>query len=157
MSRETIYSHDPKYNDKIKLPLIFKVNKKLPNYFILQAKDKSNNISNPLINFQYIYEIEEFKYLKKISFFKDESLTKILASYDVDFNPLLADKGYWYKSSHELLCYTKLNSLTIQWEYLNEFSKYSVKNFNSFRPLVEISLGGEEINKNHYTSLMFAN
>jgi hypothetical protein len=34
------------------------------NYFIVQAVDSSGNVSNPLINFQYIYEPDNFKDIK---------------------------------------------------------------------------------------------
>lgn len=48
----------------VKLPLIFDA-KPGRNYFILQAKDANNNISNPLINLEYLYEGETFKDIKE--------------------------------------------------------------------------------------------
>lgn len=50
---------------EIKMPITFKASVG-KNYFILQAKDSSNNISNPLINFEYIYESDNFKDIKSI-------------------------------------------------------------------------------------------
>jgi hypothetical protein len=75
MSKDTIYSHDPTYKDQVKLPIIFEA-KMGKNYFILQAKDSNGNISNPLINLEYIYESDNFKDVKffTIKNYKQETL-----------------------------------------------------------------------------------
>lgn len=64
-----IYSNDlirktTNTETEIKLPEIFEVQAKDSNYFILQAKDGAGNVSNLLINFQYIYEPDKFKDIK---------------------------------------------------------------------------------------------
>ena len=51
-------------NTEVKIPEIFEVQEKVSNYFILQAKDEAGNVSNPLINFEYIYEKDNFKDIK---------------------------------------------------------------------------------------------
>ena len=151
LSRDTIYKNEGLYGYQRKLSVIFSVDKTRQNFFILQAKDIANNISAPLVTFQYIYEPENFKTLKRLSFYKESTRHNLLASYNVDFTPLLIDKGYWYKDSHELFCTTKLNSLTIQWEHPTHFDKFSVKNFNSYTPLKEVSVNGDVTNTNYYT------
>lgn len=151
LSKDTIYKNEGLYGYQRKLPVIFPVDKTKPNFFILRAKDRANNISSSLINFQYIYEVEDFKTLEKLSFFKDSSKLSPLVSFQVDFTPLISNKGYWYKDSHEIFCTTRLNSPTVQWDYPKSFNKYSVKNFNSYTPLKEISVNGNTISTNYYT------
>lgn len=46
------------------IPELFSVSAGKSNYLIVQAVDQSGNISNPLINFQYIYEPDKFKDIK---------------------------------------------------------------------------------------------
>jgi len=60
-------SHDTHFKlaNEVKLPAVFDA-KKGKNYFILQAKDKNGNISNQLINFEYIYESDNFKDIESI-------------------------------------------------------------------------------------------
>jgi S1-C subfamily serine protease len=69
LSKDVHFKNDNNWKsiiaNEIKLPVIFDA-KKGKNYFILQAKDKSGNISNQLVNFEYIYESDNFKDIENI-------------------------------------------------------------------------------------------
>jgi hypothetical protein len=151
LSKDTIYSNANKnmygvtgYENQRKLAVIFEASSNAPYYFILQAVDSSNNISNALVRFEYIYEKDLYKSLTSINFFTDSSMKKPAACYerkeDSDDNIL-----------NELHCRTRLNSLTINWKYKDDYNQYIVKNFNSWRPLAEITYNGEIVEKNKYT------
>ena len=51
---------------EVQLPKIFELKEGEKKYFILQAEDNSKNLSNSLINFQYIYEPNKFKDIEDI-------------------------------------------------------------------------------------------
>lgn len=50
----------------VKIPETFTPQLGIKNYFILQAQDQSNNISNPLINFEYFLEGDAYKDIKSV-------------------------------------------------------------------------------------------
>jgi hypothetical protein len=57
---------DYRWGEEVQLSEIFEVKSGEKNYFILQAEDYSGNISNPIINFEYIYEPNKFKDIESI-------------------------------------------------------------------------------------------
>jgi len=75
MSHDTYWkTHGTSWNDPygVKLPIIFNAQKG-KNYFILQAQDANGNISNPLVNVEYIYESDNFKDIDNITIKKSNN------------------------------------------------------------------------------------
>lgn len=87
LSKDVHFKNDANYQsivkDEIKLPVVFDA-KKGKNYFILQAKDKNGNISNPLVSFEYIYESDNYKDIE--SFDIRNVNNKILGNLDYPTN-----------------------------------------------------------------------
>ena len=85
MSHDTYYKlNGTSWNDPngVKLPFIFDAQKG-KNYFILQAQDANGNISNPLINIEYIYEADNFKDIKSFTMKKLNNETLGVLNYPV--------------------------------------------------------------------------
>lgn len=62
-----------KQQARVKLPEILEADEKKSNYFILQAVDDSGNVSNPIINFEYIYVSNNDRDIEGVHFYNKDN------------------------------------------------------------------------------------
>ncbi|NMC51522.1 serine protease [Candidatus Kuenenbacteria bacterium] len=94
---------------KVVLPEIIQIKNEGRYYFILQAVDINNNVSNQLINFEYVYEKEDFKDIKGLEIF-DINKKKIA---DISYNNF----DFWNKFYSKYEIYTNQKVLYIKPDY----------------------------------------
>lgn len=145
-------SYDIKDNE-VFITDIIDINKKGKYYLSFFGEDNNGNLSGPVV-YEYIYEPEVFKSIQSLYFFRDTNLNSLVKSYDVaeiNYDPNIND---WERPGPEfdpLQCKTRLNNLTIVWEYPDTYNSYIAKHYNSWDPLIVVSKKGEKINENKYT------
>lgn len=103
-----------------RLPEIFSLKDQGIYYFILQAIDENGNISNSIINYQYVYEKEDFKQLKRIYVY-DKEMVKIATIEYPDYEEIntgvVYASGKVGKQFNEI--YTNQTKLFLKPEYKN--------------------------------------
>lgn len=114
-------------------------------YFTFFAEDDSGNISNPYI-YEYVYEPDIFKQVSKLVFYEDASLSKPLLGYNVDFSA--EPNNYEHRP---IECKTKLNNLTLYWEYPNAYNNYVVETSNAWGSLITKTSDGNIVSNTDYT------
>jgi len=140
-------------DDQVFITDIIDINKQGKYYLSFFGEDNNGNLSGPTV-YEYIYEPEVFKSIDNLYFFRDDNLRSLIKSYDVaeiNYDSNIKD---WERPGPEfgpLQCKTRLNNLTIAWEYPETYNNYIVKHFNSWDPLIVISTEGGKINENKYT------
>lgn len=97
---------------RVSMPNVLTINQAGNNYFILQAVDGNNNISNPLINYEYVYEGMEYKELKAIEIY-DQNKKKIAES--IYSRELVDSAGSGFDMSFEIL--SKYKTLYLRPDY----------------------------------------
>lgn len=124
-------------------------------YFTFFAEDGAGNISNPYIH-EYVYEPEIFKSMSNIYFYRNNTLKSYIKGYDVEVNEnnysgQIQSWKFGAPRFAPLQCYTRLNNLTLLWEYPKTYNNYIVKSYNSWDPLIVITAAGESTFENKYT------
>lgn len=80
-----LYTDSQNIKYSARLPEIFSIEKSGSYYFILQAIDSSNNISNSLINYQYIFEGEDFKQISSMEIYDKNKKLLGTIEYPADY------------------------------------------------------------------------
>ncbi|MFH0923650.1 MAG: S1C family serine protease [Candidatus Falkowbacteria bacterium] len=117
-----------------RLTLTDKINITKPGSYFLTffAVDNNGNISNPFV-YEYVYEPEIFKNLQRIHFYSDLDRKKYINGYDIT-NYGTSYRGTFYGAwgYGANICYTRLNNLTLTWEFSNNYNNYIFKKTNSY-------------------------
>lgn len=108
---------------QVKLPVTFDA-KPGRNYFILQAIDTNNNISNPIVNVEYIYEQDSFKDIKNFTIQNQSKKTIGVLTYP--------PRDTWDNESHVIETNQSILTLCPDYGYeiegLNYYISYQADN-----------------------------
>jgi len=157
-----LYPENQNIKYSTKLPDIFTIEESGSYYFILQAVDQNNNISNPLINYQYIFENEDFKLIDSVDVYdkynKLIGVIKYPNNYD-DINHGVV-MGYGKPEDQLNVIYTNQPELFFRPNYkfsINGISYLATKNKFCEQSRCENGLSNKEgiINWNKNNNLLF--
>lgn len=80
-----LYPENQNIKYSARLPEIFTIDKSGSYYFILQAVDQNNNISNSLVNYQYVFEGEDFKLIESVDVYDKYNRLIGVINYPKDY------------------------------------------------------------------------
>lgn len=80
-----LYPDNQNIKFSARVPEIFTIDESGSYYFILQAVDQNNNISNSIVNYQYVFEGEDFKLIENIDVYDKYNKLIGIINYPKDY------------------------------------------------------------------------